>query len=55
MSRGANAYAASRANQPGNTAAPAMAVIPIQASCSPGQEIPGGSSMCIQAARCTCQ
>jgi len=26
-----------------------------QASCSPGQEIPGGSSMCIQAASCTCQ
>jgi len=65
MSQGANAYAAARANQPANTAAPAMAVIPIgipvvpppgkQASCSPGQEIPGGSSMCIQAASCTCQ
>jgi hypothetical protein len=26
-----------------------------QASCSPGQEIPGGSSMCIQPASCTCQ
>src|SRR5262245_37077879 len=25
------------------------------ASCSPGQEIPGGSSMCIQPASCSCQ
>jgi hypothetical protein len=26
-----------------------------QASCTPGQEIPGGSSICITAASCTCQ
>jgi len=89
MSQGANAYAAARANQPANSAVPAMAVIGIpvvpappgknnkcsaprstptgscggcevscgdkQASCSPGQEIPGGSSMCIQPASCSCQ
>ena len=91
MRQGANAYAASRANPPANSAAPAMAVIPIgipvvpappgknnkcsapkssptgscggcevscgdkTASCSPGQEIPGGSSMCIQPASCSCQ
>jgi hypothetical protein len=26
-----------------------------QASCTPGQEIPGGSAICITAASCTCQ
>jgi hypothetical protein len=25
------------------------------ASCSPGQEFPGGSDLCLQAASCTCQ
>jgi hypothetical protein len=26
-----------------------------QASCSPGQEVPGGSTICLQGASCTCQ
>jgi len=26
-----------------------------QAACSPGQEVPGGSNICIQPASCTCQ
>jgi hypothetical protein len=26
-----------------------------QASCTPGQEIPGGSAICVTAASCTCQ
>jgi hypothetical protein len=26
-----------------------------QASCSPGQEVPGGSNICLQGASCTCQ
>lgn len=92
MSQGANAYAASRNNQPPASAAPGVAVVPLaigipvmpapgrnnkcsapksspngacggcevscgdkQAACSPGEEVPGGSNMCIQPASCSCQ
>ncbi len=50
-----NACSAPKSSPRGSCAGCSVSCGNQQASCTPGQEIPGGSDICVQNASCTCQ